>query len=283
MKLVREKDLKLFADKVLPILEEREAVNSLMIGIILGAIRGNYVDRDIYFAYIEDSGNIVTVIVMTPPFGPVIYCNEKDCNNSLRIIIEDIMENGYTINDVLGRNKEIREFAEMYSEMTNKKASIFMNMRIYKLIKVNKIKFSDGIFRYANMNDLQIITDWTEQFNIETGVGTGTENFEDIAKKRIAAKLLYIWEHKEVVSMAMKTRPTRNYIAVSGVLTPKEYRKRGYATSLVASLSRHLLEDGYKACVLFTDLSNPISNSIYQKIGYEYVCDFDKYKFTKGE
>ncbi len=130
MKLIREKNPKLFADRVLPILEQNEAINSLMIWIILGAIKGNYVDENIYFAYMEDSGNIVTVIVMTPPFGPVIFSNEEDCNNSLRIIIEDIIENDYEVNDVLGRKKEVKRFAEIYSEMTNKKASIFMNIRI---------------------------------------------------------------------------------------------------------------------------------------------------------
>ncbi len=31
---------------------------------------------------------------------------------------------------------------------------------------------------------------------------------------------------------------------------------------------------------LFTDLSNPTSNSIYQKIGYRPVCDFTEYIFS---
>ena len=31
--------------------------------------------------------------------------------------------------------------------------------------------------------------------------------------------------------------------------------------------------------LLFTDLSNPTSNYIYQAIGYKPVCDVDEYKF----
>ncbi|MHA1110922.1 MAG: GNAT family N-acetyltransferase [Promethearchaeota archaeon] len=57
-----------------------------------------------------------------------------------------------------------------------------------------------------------------------------------------------------------------------------ELRKKGYATECVAKLSKKLLED-YEYCVLFTDLGNPTSNSIYQKIGYKPVMDVDLYKF----
>jgi predicted GNAT family acetyltransferase len=47
----------------------------------------------------------------------------------------------------------------------------------------------------------------------------------------------------------------------------------------VAGISRHLLSMGKSRCVLFTDLANPVSNSIYAKIGYTPVCDFDEYGF----
>ncbi len=32
-------------------------------------------------------------------------------------------------------------------------------------------------------------------------------------------------------------------------------------------------------CFLYTDLSNPTSNHIYQAIGYRPVCDVDAYAF----
>jgi len=68
-------------------------------------------------------------------------------------------------------------------------------------------------------------------------------------------------------------------MAVSLVYTPPERRNRGYASALVAALSQHLLDAGWQFCVLFTDLANPISNSIYQRIGYRPVSDFDEYDF----
>ncbi|MEO2005035.1 MAG: GNAT family N-acetyltransferase [Candidatus Poribacteria bacterium] len=47
-----------------------------------------------------------------------------------------------------------------------------------------------------------------------------------------------------------------------------ELRGRGYASALVAKLSQHMLDSGFSFCVLYTDLANPRSNAIYEKIGY---------------
>jgi predicted GNAT family acetyltransferase len=47
----------------------------------------------------------------------------------------------------------------------------------------------------------------------------------------------------------------------------------GYATSLVAAVSREQLSRGRTSCFLHTDLANPTSNAIYRRIGYERVCD----------
>jgi len=66
---------------------------------------------------------------------------------------------------------------------------------------------------------------------------------------------------------------------VAFVYTPPYYREKGYATSCVAQISQIALEKGFTKCVLYTDLANPISNSIYQKIGYVPVCDSLMLKF----
>ena len=91
---------------------------------------------------------------------------------------------------------------------------------------------------------------------------------------------MFLWEDGgQPVAMAMSSRPLQHSITVSAVYTPPEHRQQGYATALVARLSQHLLDMGYEFINLFTDLENPTSNSIYQKIGYNPVIDFRSYKF----
>jgi predicted GNAT family acetyltransferase len=63
------------------------------------------------------------------------------------------------------------------------------------------------------------------------------------------------------------------------VYTPPQHRGRGYASALTAAASQDQLDRGHRYCFLFTDLSNPTSNKIYQSIGYEPVCDVDMYRF----
>ena len=97
---------------------------------------------------------------------------------------------------------------------------------------------------------------------------------------KIADRLLYLWDVGGVpVSLAGGTRPGVHCISVGPVYTPPEHRCRGYASACVAALSQHLLDAGWEFCTLFTDLANPTSNSIYQKIGYRPVCDFNEYLF----
>ena len=81
----------------------------------------------------------------------------------------------------------------------------------------------------------------------------------------------------------MATRPTRNGVSVGGVYTPPELRRKGYATACVAALSALLLDRGHSFCVLYTDLANPTSNSIYQKIGYRPVTDSAVHRFEYDE
>jgi predicted GNAT family acetyltransferase len=46
----------------------------------------------------------------------------------------------------------------------------------------------------------------------------------------------------------------------------------GFASAAVAHLSAHLSAHGHRAC-LFTDLANPTSNAIYQRLGYQPLVD----------
>lgn len=76
-------------------------------------------------------------------------------------------------------------------------------------------------------------------------------------------------------------RPTPNGMAIGPVYTPPEHRRHGYATSLVAQQTQWLLDEGKKCCFLYTDLHNPTSNSIYQRIGYRQVAESSEYHFSR--
>ena len=82
-----------------------------------------------------------------------------------------------------------------------------------------------------------------------------------------------------LVAMAGLERETARGIAISWVYTPAHLRRHGYATACVAALTQRMLDNGKSFCCLYTDLANPTSNSIYQKIGYRPVCDVQDWIF----
>jgi len=75
------------------------------------------------------------------------------------------------------------------------------------------------------------------------------------------------------VSMAVARGETPNGYRVGYVYTPPEVRGCRYASALVADLSQYLLDSGLSFCVLYTDLGNATLHAIYQRIGYEAICD----------
>ena len=92
-----------------------------------------------------------------------------------------------------------------------------------------------------------------------------------------------LWEDGgEIVSVSGWGGPTPNGIRVGPVYTPPEARGRGYATALVAELSQTLLDGGRTFVFLYTDLANPTSNAIYERIGYVRVAESAMVEFVPG-
>ncbi|WP_338061095.1 GNAT family N-acetyltransferase [Streptomyces kanamyceticus] len=80
--------------------------------------------------------------------------------------------------------------------------------------------------------------------------------------------------------MAGVTRRTAGQVRVAPVYTPAALRGRGYGGAATVAVSRAALDAGASDVLLFTDLDNPTSNSLYQRIGYRPVRDYTQYDFA---
>jgi predicted GNAT family acetyltransferase len=95
----------------------------------------------------------------------------------------------------------------------------------------------------------------------------------------VAREQLWVWDDRGPVSMSGASKATAGVARVQRVYTPPELRGRGYATACVEHQSRLLVERGL-GCVLYTQLSNPTSNAIYQRIGYRPIAETLAYRFA---
>jgi predicted GNAT family acetyltransferase len=85
---------------------------------------------------------------------------------------------------------------------------------------------------------------------------------------------VFLWDDGGPVAQTAITGSTPRGRRIGAVWTPRDKRRRGYATALVAAVSRRVLDGGSSFAFLFTDLANPVSNSIYPKIGYRPFADY---------
>jgi predicted GNAT family acetyltransferase len=69
-------------------------------------------------------------------------------------------------------------------------------------------------------------------------------------------------------------------VRVGPVYTPPELRGHGFASAATAAVSRAALEAGLREVVLYTDLANPTSNAVYQRLGYRPVEERVVLSFT---
>jgi predicted GNAT family acetyltransferase len=96
-----------------------------------------------------------------------------------------------------------------------------------------------------------------------------------IAAARVAEGNFVLWFDADgaPVSVAGFTPIVAGTGRIGPVYTPPELRGRGYAGAVTAAAGRILYERGAAEVLLFTDLANPTSNALYQRIGYRAVTD----------
>jgi predicted GNAT family acetyltransferase len=256
-----------------------ESVNNLMLGICERLVRNPEAYENPFFAAVMDeNSNFRLCAVMTPPHN-LILAGDEDFSEALPVLVKYLRKEGLSIPGVIGPVELSGAFAEEWEVNTGQSNEVAMYQRIYELRSVWMPKLPPGHFRVARLSDAPTIAAWFQAFEEEALAEIHDLDLM-LAKHFVDGGKAFIWERDEqLVSMALKTRPLSHSITVSGVYTPPEHRRQGYATALVARLSQHLLDAGYQFINLFTDLQNRTSNAIYQKIGYRPVCDFRMYKF----
>lgn len=282
MKVTKFNNASEFLNTTLPYLEEQEALNGLMLGLAFRMSHSAPRRRNRPFlAVVEAGGELVGAAVMTPPRKLVLYSQLDECQPVVQALWATLQDSRWTVPGVLGPAKVADAWAKLWEEENGRSPELGMRQRVFELRQVRPLPLPPGRLRLANADDFEQMVTWVKGFHEDASLREELDAIELLTRSKILSEELFLWENEagEPVTMAAKTRPTRHGIAVSLVYTPAEQRGCGYATACVATLSQQLLAEGYQFCTLFTDLSNPVSNHIYEKIGYTAVADFHEHFF----
>jgi predicted GNAT family acetyltransferase len=267
------KDPNHFADRVMDVLLKEEDKNSLMIGVLNNVIQGIY--ETFHQFTVEENGELLAILQVTPPHPLHYIVVDSEREEELpAFIIPHLLENEIPFTEVVSERVQAERFGKTWQEITSGTSEMFMSQGLYRLDEVEDIEMAKGHMRKATTADQAQLETWYSAFEAESGLRSSppekvTKAIDTMLKNDDAV----FWEvDGQLVSCAKRSRPTENGITVSFVYTSPDARGRGYARSLVADLSRQLLETK-SFCVLYTDLTNPTSNKIYQEVGYEQIMD----------
>jgi GNAT superfamily N-acetyltransferase len=166
-------------------------------------------------------------------------------------------------------------FAARWCDATGQRAAVHRRMRLYRL---DKLAWPDpapgGAHRDAADGDIPLLSAWFTAFAREVDEADDEQEQSAAVRDRLSYGGVLVWEEGGVpVSIACVTRQVAGMIRVGPVYTPPEARGHGYASAVTAAVSERALEAGAEEVLLYTDLANPVSNSIYQRIGYRPVED----------
>jgi uncharacterized protein len=279
MEVARFDDAATFLADAEPLLLADEARHNLILGIA-GTIRdapSRYPLRSMWL--VRDNGEVVAAALRTPPYNLVLA--RPRSSQALAKLAEAVA--GEELPGVVGTEPEVHAFAEVWSERGGVASRVNMRQGVYALEHVEPLSTAPGSARVATAADHGRVLQWWIAFGDEVlhEGGPGREDAEKNVEHKLSSPTagIFLWEDDgEPVSLAGWGGPTPNGIRIGPVYTPPELRGRGYATALTAELSQRLLdgrlfEGGRRFCFLYTDLANPTSNAIYERIGYRRVAE----------
>ncbi len=97
----------------------------------------------------------------------------------------------------------------------------------------------------------------------------------------LGARQVHLWLDEDAfVSLAAVSAPAAGVARVGPVYTPPRHRGQAYGAAVTATATAAALSAGAEHVVLYTDLGNPTSNSIYQSIGYRADHDAEERAFS---
>lgn len=280
MKIIRFDDANRYYQKVVNYLLQHEAVHCLLLGIAksLGIAAGENDVNLPCLAVVEDKQNVLATAVRTPRRKLVLSKTSSD--RAIELVARNFASNSQSLPGVIAPKSEAETFVNIWRGLTGQSYELDFAMRVHQLQSIQPFTSAAGSLRLAEESDRSLLIAWGQAFEEEAlGDKEPKSDHQFWFNRHLKNKSLFVWQNREVVSMAAYSGATPNGIRINAVYTPPEHRGQGYATSCVAKLSQQLLER-YKYCFLFTNLANPTSNHIYHKIGFTLMGDINNYGFT---
>jgi RimJ/RimL family protein N-acetyltransferase len=220
----------------------------------------------------RDDGTVDGAVLQTPPF-PLLLASVPDGSVPGLLTVLSA-ERGLPTAVSVDAGREARLLADWAAVTDGGTGTARLRSRLYRLGDLTPPDPAPaGAPRLADQGDTDLLIGWHEAFRLEAE-GAGPEDARRTVADRLSHSGLLLWEaNDEPVAMAGLTHTVAGVARVAGVYTPRAYRRRGYGGAVTTAASQTARDRGASEVVLFTDLANPTSNALYQRLGFRPVED----------
>ncbi len=212
---------------------------------------------------------VAAAILQTPPHAVLITTLPGQAAAQLATALAD---RGAAPPGINGAEPDATALASAWLDVTGRHGQVRQRQRLYRLGEpVPPDPAPDGTARLATQADLEVARALYGAFAAEIGDAITTDG---LVEDRVRAGQLMLWEARgEPVSIAGATDVLAGVARIGPVYTTPQHRGRGYGGAVTAAIGELAGRRGARSVVLFTDLANPVSNSLYVKLGYQPVED----------
>lgn len=234
--------------------------------------------EDPVFLTVWEGDTLIGAALHTPPFP--LACNALTAA-SVGPAVHALAAR--PVESVRGRRDVAEAFAWAWTSATGTTSRVTTEERLYRLGALTPPPSVAGDPRHATLDDLELVAAWVDEFMVtEFGDRSDRDRVaQNISGAMAIGNQYVLWEtDRTPVSLAAVREPIARMTRIGPVFTPAERRGNGYGSAVTAAAASWGRAAGADEVVLFTDLANPVSNRIYQRIGFEPVIDWARIDFT---
>ena len=219
-------------------------------------------DENNYAVRVDVDGNLLLAIHVGD-YPMVVYGSEQCVCELANVVSQHKLQ----FNRVIGFYDVTNAFLTAYEQLHGGSHKVNLSMDIMYCEKVNPCDTSS--VEQATQRDVDEIAQLVVDFTFEALAEKPDWNKTvDKVAQQIDAYALFRVEGK-IVSIASCHGDNNGPSRISNVYTAPEYRNKGYSRRVVTYLTEQIIANGKVPC-LHVDQHNPVSNHLYQKIGYVY-------------
>jgi predicted GNAT family acetyltransferase len=177
---------------------------------------------------------------------------------------------------VRGTRSSAQGFVDAWTRETGATAELTDTETLYRLGALRPPRGVPGWGRLADHDDTDLLVRWldaffADAFGAPSDPAARRRYLDEIVEER--GRIVLWTVDGEPVSMARLHAPLAGMTRIGPVYTPPEHRGRGHAAAVTSMAAEDALRRGVSDIVLFADADNPVSNRLYQRIGFDTVTE----------